>query len=140
MFRRIAQRLWQRPVLSKILMGTTAAAGLALLIVFKMLLASNEARGALSAQVREAGHVNDRQALVVDALELNRQETLVALEAERLKAKAAVDALVASQEGLLSAKGEFEDRLEAARMELSDEELVCALQPVPDSYIDSLRQ
>ncbi len=127
-------------MLTKIMMGVSAAAVIALLVVFKLLLSSNEARGALAAEVRNAGAVNDRQALVVDTLQKHSIQAAADLKAEKARSDAATEALIVSQGGLVTAKTEFEDRLEIARLELDDAELVCAIEPVPASYIDSLRE
>ena len=125
-------------MLTKILMGLTAATAIALLIVFNLLLSAKEANGMLQGAISEAGDINARQAMVVQTLESRRLELLASIDAERARAQVATDALIASQVGLETAKSDFEDRLAAARRELSNEDLVCATQPIPDSYVLSL--
>jgi len=127
-------------MMAKVMAGGIAFLLVALLVVFKLLLSSHEARGALRAEVFEAEGINNRQAAVVDRLEANTADLLVQIKQEHARAQAATDALVASQAGLETAKGDFEDRLATARAELTNEELVCAEQSVPDAYIDSLRE
>jgi len=125
-------------MLTKILMGLTAATAIALLLVFNLLLSAKEANGKLQGAISEAGNINSRQAMVVQTLEDNRLKLLAGIDAERVRAQVATDALIASQAGLETAKSVFEGRLAAARRELSNEDLVCAVQPIPDSYVFSL--
>jgi hypothetical protein len=130
---------WWRKMLIKLLAGGLGTSLVALLLVFNMLMSSKEANGELRGAVSEAAGVNARQSAVVAALEAAKDDLLAGIEAAEARAQAATDELIASQAGLVTAKNDFEGRLAAARRELTHEELVCAVQPVPDSYINSLR-
>jgi len=127
-------------MLTKILAGGMAITLVGLAIVFNMLLASREANGRLESDVRKAEGVNERQELVVDRLRLDAAEKEAAYVAEQLRAKIAVNALITSQAQLRIEQDDFSRRLAAARLELSDEEMVCSEQPIPAAFIDSLRE
>ena len=125
-------------MLSKVLMGLTAAAGIALWIVFSMLLSAKEANGVLTQGIETARGVNERQALVAAELQKNHDNLLIQIEQERVKTKIATDALDVSEKGLVTAKVDFDQRIKDALEGMTDEELVCASEFVPAGLIDSL--
>lgn len=127
-------------MLTKILLGVCAATALALGVVFKLLLASYEAQGQLRSEVAEAEAIVERQIMAREAVEANRRQLIESMAIERQRSEAATAALINSQAALTTARQEFQLRLEAATAELSDEEMVCAMQPIPAALIDSLRQ
>ena len=125
-------------MLSKIMMGLTAAAGIALWIVFSMLLSAKEANGVLTQGIESARGVNERQALVAEELQKNHDRLLIQIEQERVKTKIATDALDVSEKGLVTAKVDFDQRMKDALEGMTDEELVCASEFVPAAIISSL--
>ena len=125
-------------MLAKIFIGLTAVSVFALVIVFNLLLTSKEANGKFRGAIDEFGHINARQEVVIKSLEESRLNLLAEVETERVRADRATTALMVSQEGLEMAKDDFAIRLSAARKELSNDELVCATEPVPSAYISSL--
>lgn len=125
-------------VLSKIMMGVTAGAIIALGVVFSMLLSAKEANGMLTQGIESARGVNARQALVQAELQKNHDNLLLQIAEQRRRAKAATDALVVSQKGLVTAKVDFDQRIKDVLEGMTDEELVCASEFVPKPLIDGL--
>jgi len=125
-------------MLSKIMMGGLAAALLALVIVFNLLLSAREANGTLQQGIEDAKGINERQALAMAAVQKNRDQLVVQINNERRRTRAATEALEASREGLVAAKVDFDQRIKLALEDITDEELVCASEFVPAGLIDSL--
>lgn len=125
-------------MIQKVLIGGLAAALLGLLIVSKLLLAAQEAKGALEAEIENAGQVNDRQKLVIEAIQAEHTAALEAAEKERQRARKAEETIRVIDANAELEREEFFTRLQAARSELTDAERNCARQPIPAAYIASM--
>lgn len=126
------------PLISKVLMGVSAGAVLALIVVFNMLMSSKEANGALVQGIEDARATNERQTLTISEMEKNNANLLVQMEAERENAKMATEAKELSEMHLVDAEADFDERLRAAVEGMSDEDLECASEFVPPDLINSL--
>ena len=127
-------------MLSKVMIGVSAAMAIALLLVGKMLLAAKEENGTLIQGVETAKGVNARQALTLAEVQRNHDNLLVQIETERRKAREATKALAVSDQGLIQAEEDFEQRMATALEELSDEDLECASLFLPQPLIDGLHE
>ena len=125
-------------MVSKILMGVSAAMGLALAVVFWLLLGAKEANGKLQEGISTAKDINTRQALAMDAVQANHDNLLLQMEQERVRTEAANLALDQVQSDFVAERLDFKRRLNDALNELTDEELTCAAEFVPQPIIDSL--
>lgn len=126
------------PMVSKILMGVSASALLALWILFNMLMSSKEANGALVQGIEDARAINERQTLTITEMENNNANLLIQMERERENAKAATEAKELSEMSLVDAEANFDARLRAAVEGMSDEDLECASEFAPVELINSL--
>ncbi len=126
-------------MLSKLLAGGLAASVVALGIVFWLLLSAKEANGILQQGIDMAAGINARQALTLDEVQANHDNLLVQIEQQRVKTEAATKALALTQEGLITAKVDFDQRMKDALEGITDEELECAAEFVPAGLIDSLQ-
>lgn len=127
-------------MLSKVMIGVSAAMAIALLLVGKMLLAAKEENGTLIQGVETAKGVNARQALTLAEVQRNHDNLLEQIETERRKAREATKALEVSEQGLIQAEEDFEQRMANALGELSDEDLECASLFLPQPLIDGLHE
>ncbi len=125
-------------MLSKVMLGVSAAMGIALGIVFWLLLSAKEANGILQQGIDMADGVNARQAAVLDEVRANQASLLEQLKAQRIRTDAATKLLALSQDGLVTAKVEFDQRIKIALEGITDEEMECASEFVPAGLIDSL--
>ena len=125
-------------MLSKIMMGVTAGAVVALGIVFAMLLSAKEANGVLSQGIETARGVNARQALVNAEIQANHDRLLLQIAEQRRRTQAATAALAVSQKGLVTAKAGFDQRIKDVLEGMTDEDLLCASEFVPQPLIDGL--
>ncbi len=125
-------------MLSKVMLGVSAAMGIALGIVFWLLLSAKEANGILQQGIDMAAGVNARQAAVITEVQANHDSTMKQLKEQRIKTDAATKLLALSQEGLVAAKVDFDQRMKVALEGMTDEELECASEYVPAALIFSL--
>jgi len=121
-------------MLTKVLMGLSAGAILALLIVFKLLMSAQEAKGALEAEISEAVTVNAAQTANIELLEQDKIELQERFEAEQARAAAFTEAVAVGQVILEKQKHDHAIELAAVRDSLTVEERVCADQRVPAAY------
>lgn len=126
--------------MNKVVIGAGVAAGVALLVLFKLLMAAQEEKGRLAGEVEEAVAVIERNQLAIEAITDARDRERQAREAEAKRADEAVRRLAESDKALEDQKREFEIELADIRLELTPEERVCADQPVPDAYFVWLRE
>jgi len=125
-------------MISKILLGGLAASMVALGIVGWLLLSAKEANGILQQGIDMAAGVNARQAATLVEVQANHDNVMDQLKEQRIKTEAATKLLALSQEGLVSAKVDFDQRIKVALEGITDEELECASEFVPAGLIDSL--
>ena len=125
-------------MLSKIMMGVTAGAVVALGIVFAMLLSSKESNGVLRQGIETAVGVNQRQAAVQAELQKNHDNLLLQIAEQRRRTQAGTAALAVSQKGLVTAKAGFDQRIKDVLEGMTDEDLLCASEFVPAELIDGL--
>lgn len=125
-------------MLSKLLAGGLAASVFALGIVFWLLLASKEANGVLRQGIQSADDINLRQELVLQEVQDNHDKLLLQIEQQRIKTEAATQALAATQEGLVTAKVDFDQRMRDVLNAIPDDDLLCASEFVPAGIIDGL--
>jgi len=121
-------------MLTKVLMGLSAAALLALFIVSKLLMSSQEARGALRAEVSEAVSANVAQTENIELLEQDMIDLQERFEAEQRRAEAFTEAVAIGQVELEKSKREHASELAEVRDSLTVEDRVCADQRVPAAY------
>lgn len=120
------------------ILGATAAAFLGLALVFYLLLQEKEANGELQQAVERAEAANQRQIDARRALADRTAEILAQVSVERGAAQDASEALTALRAEHETDIEAMNRRLAAATENLDDEEIVCAMQPVPVELIDSL--
>lgn len=125
-------------MLTKVFMGTTAAAVAALAIVFWLLLSAKEANGVLQQGIETAAGVNARQAATITEVQENHTNLLKQMEAQRLRTKRANESLALTQMKLRDANIEFDQRLKDALEGMTHEELECSAEFVPAGLINSL--
>lgn len=125
-------------MISKSLLGATVVLLLALIWVSNSLLKAKEQNGVLIQGIATAEGVNERQTKTIEELEQNKVNLLADIEAERAKNNAATAAIEELGEGLENAEADFNQRLAAAVAGMSDEELTCASEFVPDDLVISL--
>ena len=126
--------------LNKLALGAGAAMLIAIVILFNLLMSSNEARGALQAEVDEAVRANAANVELIDQLEADNERIQADFDAERARADQFTAAVTASQQELERAKNDFRRQLRDVRAELTVEERACADSPIPDAYFDQLRE
>jgi hypothetical protein len=119
-------------------MGVTGAVLIGLFFVSRMLLASQAANGALTQGIEDARGINARQVLAIDAIRENHDNLLVQVERERARTAEANLALDQVNSDLVTERKDFKRRLNDALDQLTDEELYCAAEFVPQPIIDSL--
>lgn len=120
--------------MNKYVIGAGVGAGILLIVLFKLLMASYEQQGKLVGEIEEAKAVIVRHEVTVAALQDARDEERAAREAEAKRADEAVRKLAESETTLEVQKREFEIELADIRLHLTPEERVCTEQPVPDAY------
>jgi hypothetical protein len=126
--------------MNKFVIGAGIAAGVALLVLFKLLMAAQEEKGRLAGEVDEAAAINQRNQLVIVALQDANARAAAEREAEARRAAAAVRKLAESDKELEDQKREHEIELADIRLRLTPEERVCADERVPDAYFVWLRE
>lgn len=126
--------------IGKVVAVVAGATTLAAFIMFRMLLSANAEIGKANAEIEEAAGINDRQVLVLGEVKANNTRLISQLARAEEREKIALEGLLLSQAGLEEAKGNFQSRLAAARDGVTNEELVCAFEPIPGYYISSLRE
>jgi len=109
-------------MISKILLGGLAASMVALGIVGWLLLSAKEANGILQQGIDMAAGVNARQAATLVEVQANHDNVMDQLKEQRIKTEAATKLLALSQEGLVSAKVDFDQRIKVALEGITDEE------------------
>lgn len=125
-------------MITKILSGGLLAALVALGIVFALLLNAKEANGSLKQGIQTADDINLRQSAVLDEVQANHDNLLVQIDQQRIRMAASAVALGLTQEKLVTAGVDFNQRIRDALSRIPDEELACAAEFVPAGLINSL--
>ena len=125
-------------MLGKLMVGGLAAAVLALMLIFSMLLDARQANGALISDIDRVATANARQLTAIEFLKLQSQKLVAQVTQRELRAWQAAEALTATE---LAREGDlvkFQASLAKIREKLSAAEIVCADDLVPAAFIDSL--
>ena len=126
-------------MINKLAIGAGLAATLAIVVLFKLLMSSNEAKATALAELDEAVRANQSNVELIDRIEAERDQIQADYEAERRRSAEFTAAVVANQQELERQKNDFRRQLADVRVELTVEELACADSTVPDAYFDGLR-
>ncbi len=121
---------------NKIVIGAGIAAVLAIIVLSKLLLAAQEEKGRISAELDEAVVANESQTELVNRLEQEKQEAQERFEAERKRADEFVVRIAEGERKLEAQKREFNQQIADVRKQLTVEELVCADERIPLAYFD----
>ena len=125
-------------MLSKIMAGGLAAAVLALMLVFSLLLDARQANGALISDIDRVATANARQLDAIEFLKLQSQKLVAQVKKRELRAWQAAEALTATELAREGDLVQFQVSLTKIREKLSAAEIVCADDLVPAAFIDSL--
>ena len=121
-------------MITKILLGVSAASLVALAVLFKMLMSAQEAKGALEAEISEAVSVNAAQTQNIELLQQDNKQLMEQYEMERIRAAVFTEAVAVGQVELEKTKRDHATQLAEVRDSLTVEERVCADSRVPDAY------
>jgi len=125
-------------MMGKVFWGALGATGLGLAIVFTLLLREKEANGVLKSDIQRVIDANKQEQAARIALADRAESILARVSIERGAAERASEALVQAEVARGTQVAALEARLRAATENLSDEEIVCALEPVPADLLASL--
>ena len=126
-------------MVTKILMGATTVSIIALGIVFGLLLKANEDKGRLEGEISNVLDINAGQDAVIVAMKVQADNLAKQAIEERKRAAKAVADRDASDKAMKENIKAAEARMSKIMAGLTDDEMVCVGEPVPEQLIDGLR-